>query len=91
MDAAEAHRVGVVHHIVASELTWAKAHEISGKIAQCAPESIQMTKRLLNEMIGESLLTNLVSGAAAMATACTTSAAIEGLAAFSEKREPKFP
>jgi 1,4-dihydroxy-2-naphthoyl-CoA synthase len=50
-----------------------------------------MTKRLLNEMIGESLLTHLVSGAAALATACTTSAAIEGLAAFSEKREPKFP
>ena len=91
MDAVEAYRVGVVHHIVASELTWAKAHELSGKIAQCAPESIQMTKRLLNEMIGESLLTHLVSGAAAMATACTTSAAIEGLAAFSEKREPKFP
>ena len=91
MDAVEAYRLGVVHHIVASELTWAKAHEISGKIAQCAPESIQMTKRLLNEMIGESLLTHLVSGAAAMATACTTSAAIEGLAAFSEKREPKFP
>jgi len=90
-DAAEAHRVGLVHHIVPSQLTWAKAHEIGGKIASNAAESVQMTKRLLNEMIGESLMTNLASGAAVMATACSTEAAIEGLTAFVEKRPPKFP
>jgi methylglutaconyl-CoA hydratase len=90
MDGAEAHRMGLVHHMVPSELTWAKAHEIAGKIAETAPESVQMTKRLLNEMIGESLLMQLVSGSAVMATACSTSAAIEGLAAFHEKRPPKF-
>ena len=91
INAAEAYRVGLVHHIVAPELTWAKAHEMSIKIAECATESIQMTKRLLNEMVGESLMTHLVSGAATMATACSTTAAIEGLAAFVEKRVPKFP
>ena len=89
-DSAEAHRVGIVHHIVAPELVWAKSHDISTKIASGAPESVQLSKRLLNEMIGESLLTHLSSGAAMMATACSTGAAIEGLAAFSEKRDPKF-
>ena len=89
-DAHEAHRVGIVHHLVASELVWAKANEMASKIAMGAAESVQLSKRLLNEMIGESLMTHLVSGAAMMATACSTDAAKEGLAAFAEKRDPKF-
>ena len=89
-DTLEAHRVGIIHHIVAPELVWAKSHDISTKIASGAAESVQLSKRLLNEMIGESLLSHLTSGAAMMATACSTDAAVEGLAAFSEKRDPKF-
>ena len=89
-DTAEAHRVGIVHQIVASELIWAKAHDMATKIASGAAESVQLSKRLLNEMIGESLLSHLVSGAAMMATACSTGAASEGLAAFAEKRISKF-
>lgn len=89
-EALEAHRVGIVHQLVASELVWAKANEMASKIAIGAAESVQLSKRLLNEMIGESLMTHLVSGAAMMATACSTDAAKEGLAAFAEKREPKF-
>jgi methylglutaconyl-CoA hydratase len=91
IDGVEAHRLGMVHQVVQSEQIWAKSHAIASDIALGAPESIQMTKRLLNEMIGESMMTHLSNGAAAMATACTTSAAIEGLAAFQEKRPPKFP
>jgi enoyl-CoA hydratase/carnithine racemase len=91
LTAEEAYRVGLVHHVVSSELTWAKAHEMATNIASGASEAIQMTKRLINEMIGETLMVHLSSGAAAMATACSTSAAVEGLAAFVEKRPPKFP
>lgn len=89
-DAQEAHRVGIVHQLVTSELVWAKANDMASKIAMGAAESVQLSKRLLNEMIGESLMTHLVSGAAMMATACSTDAAKEGLAAFTEKRNPKF-
>jgi len=91
IDGSEAHRVGLVHHLVASELIWAKGHDLATKISSSAAESVQMSKRLLNEMIGESLITQLVSGAAMMATACSTTAASEGLAAFTEKRKPTFP
>jgi enoyl-CoA hydratase/carnithine racemase len=59
--------------------------------AASAPEAIQLTKRMLNETIGEQLETLLTAGAAVSATARTTEAAAEGLAAFLEKREPKFP
>lgn len=90
IEAAEAHRIGLVHELVKSELVWARAQEIAGEIAKSAPEAIQLTKRLLNETIGEHLGTLLSAGAADSATARTTEAAREGLAAFLEKREPKW-
>ncbi|MFO0012884.1 MAG: enoyl-CoA hydratase/isomerase family protein [Planctomycetota bacterium] len=91
IDGDEAHRIHLVHRLVPSDLVWANANEWAKQIALSAQESVQMTKRLINEMIGENLLTHLATGAAVMATACSTEAAIEGLAAFSEKRPPKFP
>jgi methylglutaconyl-CoA hydratase len=90
IDSTEAHRIGLAHEVVASELVWARAQEIAGEIADSAPESIQLTKRLLNETIGEHLGTLLTVGAADSATARTTEAAREGLAAFLEKRPPKW-
>ena len=56
-----------------------------------APEALLLTKRMLNETIGEHLATLLTAGAAVSATARTTEAAAEGLAAFLEKRPPVWP
>ena len=55
-----------------------------------APEALQLTKRLITETLAEHLPTQLAAGAATSATARTTEAAAEGLAAFLEKREPKW-
>jgi len=90
IEAAEAHRIGLYHEVVKSDVVWARAQEITNEIAKSAPEAIQLTKRLLNETIGEHLNTLLSAGAADSATARTTDAAREGLAAFLEKREPKW-
>jgi enoyl-CoA hydratase/carnithine racemase len=90
IDAAEAHQFGLFHEVVDDELIWARANELVGEIAQCAPEALQMTKRLLNETIGEQLLSQLATGAAVSAASRTTEAAAEGLAAFREKRQPKW-
>jgi len=90
IDAREAHRIGLYHELVASELVWVRAQELAGEIAASAPEALQLTKRLLNETIAEHLATLLSVGAADSATARTTDAAREGLAAFLEKREPKW-
>ncbi|MGE3776999.1 MAG: enoyl-CoA hydratase/isomerase family protein, partial [Pirellulaceae bacterium] len=89
--AAEAHRVGVYHDMVTQDLVWARAHELATECAKSAPESLQLTKKMLNETIGEHLNVLLAAGAAASATARTTDAAREGLQAFIEKREPKWP
>jgi methylglutaconyl-CoA hydratase len=89
IDAAEAYRIGLLHETVtAADLLWVRAQQLAGEIAKSAPESLLLTKRMLNETIGEHLGTLLSAGAAASATARTTEAAREGLAAFLEKREP---
>ncbi|HUY87766.1 MAG TPA: enoyl-CoA hydratase/isomerase family protein [Pirellulales bacterium] len=91
IDAAEAHRIGLFHEVVAPDHLWPRAVELAAQCARSAPEALQLTKRMLNETVGEHLPTLLSAGAAVSATARTTEAAAEGLAAFLEKREPKWP
>ena len=90
-EAEEAYRWGIYHDLTTSDTIWARAHQIAEQCAQAAPESLQLTKRLVNETIGEHLGTLMSAGAAATATARTTEAAEEGLAAFLEKRVPEWP
>lgn len=90
VDATAALASGLCHEVVPDEQLWARATQLVDLCAQGAPESLQLTKRMLNETIGESLMTMLNTGAAISATARTTEAAAEGLAAFLEKRPPKW-
>ncbi len=89
--ASEAKTLGIVHHIVEVDQIWVRSQTWVHDIAGGAAESLQLSKRLLNETVGESLQTWLSVAAAAAATSLTTEAAAEGLRAFTEKREPKFP
>ena len=91
IDAAEAYRIGIVRSIVPSEQIWVRASGWAQQIAEAPAEAIRMTKRLLNETIGEALVTQLSVGAAMGATSCTTDAAAEGLAAAAENRPPRWP
>lgn len=91
MNSDEAYRIGMVHELVKADHLWARGQQLAGECANSAPEALLMTKRMLNETIGENLFTQLAAGAALSATARTTKAAAEGLAAFLEKREPKWP
>jgi methylglutaconyl-CoA hydratase len=90
IDAQEAHRLGVFHELVDQDKVWARANQLIGEMAHSAPDALQATKRLLNETVGEQLLSQLAAGAAASAASRTTEAAAEGLRAFVEKRAPKW-
>jgi methylglutaconyl-CoA hydratase len=90
IDAAESERLGIFHELVPTNKVWARAVEIAGLCAEGAPEALQLTKRLLNETVGEQLETQLTTGAVMQATAFTTEAAREGITAFLERRRPDW-
>jgi methylglutaconyl-CoA hydratase len=90
VDAVEAQRLGIFHELVPANKVWARAVEMGGECAQGAPEALQLTKRLLNETLGEQLETQLTTGAVMQATAFTTEAAQEGIAAFLARRKPEW-
>lgn len=90
IDAQEAKQLGLFHELVETDQVWARAVDLARECAAGAPEAIQLTKRLLNETIGEQLAMQISAGAAMSATARTTEAAQEGLAAFIENRPPKW-
>ncbi len=81
---------GLIHEIVKDDLLWVQGMELAKAYARGARESHQIIKRMLNETIGEELFTQLSLGAADMASARITDTAREGVAAFVEKREPKW-
>ncbi|MCH2594939.1 MAG: enoyl-CoA hydratase/isomerase family protein [Pirellulales bacterium] len=90
LEASEAQQHGLFHELLDSSKVWARAMELAQTCATGAPESIQLTKRLLNETVGEHLHTQLSAGAVMQATSCTTEAAREGVAAHLEQRPPQW-
>jgi methylglutaconyl-CoA hydratase len=90
INAIEAEKLGIFHELTPADKVWARAVEIAGECAEGAPEALQLTKRLLNETIGEQLETQLTTGAIMQATAFTTEAAQKGIAAFLEQRKPEW-
>lgn len=91
IDAAEAYRLGMCCEVVPSSQIWVAANDWAKACRGAPRESLQATKRMLNETVGEQLLTQLANGAAAGATVCSTESAAEGLRAFVEKRPPEWP
>ncbi len=90
MDASAASGLNLFHETVPNDFLWARSQELAVACAKGARESHQLTKQMINETIGETMLTQLSIGAANIAAARTTGAAKEGIAAFLEKREPDW-
>ncbi|MEM7455153.1 MAG: enoyl-CoA hydratase/isomerase family protein [Planctomycetota bacterium] len=89
-DAEEAKRLGLFHELTGDDFVWARCNELAAQLALGARESHQSTKQMLNQTVGEGLITRLKVGAASMAAARTTPAALEGINAFLEKRDPDW-
>ena len=83
-------QMGLIHDVVEEDLVWARAHQLAVEIESTSSQSIQMTKRLLNESVADQLETQLQVSGAMTAAARTTSHATSGINAFLEKETPEW-
>ena len=90
IDAAEAHRIGLVNRVVDSGSLLDTANEMAGRIASRAPLAVQLSKRLMDQMQQDELERALELELETIHRALATNDAREGITAFVEKRPARF-
>jgi 2-(1,2-epoxy-1,2-dihydrophenyl)acetyl-CoA isomerase len=91
IDAAEAHRLGIVNRIVPAAELASATRALAEKIAAGPPLALRMAKDLVNRAAASSdLETALNLEALSQSIAITSDDHREGVAAFFEKRAPRF-
>lgn len=92
IDAAEAHRVGLVNRVFDDqEALLAGAVEAVKEIATKSPTAIANTKAAMEAMIGLDTAAALAVESESFHSAFTTEDSVEGRGAFVDKRKPQFP
>jgi 2-(1,2-epoxy-1,2-dihydrophenyl)acetyl-CoA isomerase len=90
LTAAEAHGWGLVSEVVEAERLPARAAELAAELAGLPTRGIALTKRLLDHAEHTTVEEQLELEAQLQAVATQTADFREGVAAFLEKREPRF-
>jgi 2-(1,2-epoxy-1,2-dihydrophenyl)acetyl-CoA isomerase len=90
LTAAEAHTWGLVSEVVEAGALASRAAELAAQLADMPTRGIGMTKRLLDHADNASLEDQLEREAQLQSAATQTEDFREGVAAFLEKRPPKF-
>jgi 2-(1,2-epoxy-1,2-dihydrophenyl)acetyl-CoA isomerase len=90
LTAAEALRIGLVAKVVPAEALAEEAQALARRLADGAPRAISMTKRALEGAFDRDLEAALDYEAHLQDVAGRTTDHAEGIAAFLEKRAPKF-
>ena len=90
VSAADAERLGVVVTVVPADDLLAEARSIAARLAELAPLAVAHTKRALERSWSVGLDDALEDEAYRQGIAGATSDHAEGLAAFLEKRPPRF-
>jgi 2-(1,2-epoxy-1,2-dihydrophenyl)acetyl-CoA isomerase len=90
LSAADAHDLGLVAAVVPAEKLDEAARELARRLASGPTRGIGLTKRLVNAAEDGGLAEALAAEAALQELAGRTADHAEGVAAFGEKREPRF-
>ncbi|HEY3735431.1 MAG TPA: enoyl-CoA hydratase-related protein [Streptosporangiaceae bacterium] len=91
LDAAEAHRIGLADRLVPAGTSVDHAVALAAVIAGNSPVSVKAAKRAIRNGWGTGLTAGLEIEDAAWRTAALSADRREGIAAFNEKREPRWP
>jgi 2-(1,2-epoxy-1,2-dihydrophenyl)acetyl-CoA isomerase len=90
LTASEAHAWGLVSEVVDDDALAERAAELASSLAAMPTRGIGMTKRLLDRAATSALAEHLEWEAQLQAAAAESDDFAEGVAAFLEKREPRF-
>jgi 2-(1,2-epoxy-1,2-dihydrophenyl)acetyl-CoA isomerase len=90
VSATEAHAMGMVYKVVASEAFISEIENIATTLAAMPTQALGDTKRLLNESMSNDLKSQLKMECTLQIKAEKSSDYSEGVAAFVEKRKPNF-
>ena len=90
LSASDAAESGLINGVIAGAELGAHAGEIARHLAAGPTRAIGLTKRLINQADGQGFAEALVLEAALQELAGRTADHAEGVAAFTEKREPRF-
>ena len=90
IDAAEAHRMGLVTEIVPMERLMPRAREIAGLLMAASPAAVVQTKKLLLNFDRAAIRAELEVAIEANADIRSTADFREGVESFLEKRPPKW-
>jgi enoyl-CoA hydratase/carnithine racemase len=91
IDAEEACRVGLVEEVVPDEDLLRRALQLAQEIAATSRAAVHATKRCVRAGLAGGYAAGMQSEADVTAPLGTTRDAVEGKAAFLEKRAPRFP
>jgi 2-(1,2-epoxy-1,2-dihydrophenyl)acetyl-CoA isomerase len=90
VDAATAERIGLVNRVVPADQLMTEANALAARLASAAPLALALAKRGLNRALETNLEQALEFEAQLQAIAGRSADHAEGVAAFVEKRSPKF-
>jgi len=90
LTAVEAHAWGLVSEVVQTDALPSRAAELAAQLADLPTRGVGMTKRLLDHAVTATLEEQLEREAQLQTAATQTEDFKEGVAAFLEKRPPRF-
>lgn len=90
IDAREALAIGLVNRVVAHDRLLPAALELAGRITEKAPQAVRMAKAAIELGMATDLRAGLAFERVAQAILFATRDKDEGMAAFREKRKPRF-
>src|SRR5438876_12016366 len=90
IDAERAREIGLVNRVVAQDNLMSEALNFAESMLQGAPGSVTQTKRLIDELWWRSLKQDVDLALKYHMEARESAEAREGIAAFNEKRKPKW-
>ena len=89
--AAEAHRIGLVHEVVAADALDAKVAELTSALVSASPNAVRACKRLVQDVaerdINDALVAHTVAGIADIRASAEGK---EGVQSFLQKRKPTW-